>query len=146
MASRILCKSMRMAVMAGQKLSTKTTPSQLGRIMASVGHQASYLSTSSQLRASSEVSKKLTTFISEEIKLETDSRKNKSQAVKITGFDVKTEGPVVTLTKTHGGDEQITIVFNVNGSLDDEPQFDQQQSATEKNENQSDAEVSYLIF
>lgn len=98
------------------------------------------VSTSSAVRASSEVSKKLSTFISEEIKLENDSRKSKSiVATNIGGFDVKTDGPAVTLTKTHGGDEHITISFNVNGSLDDEQPFDQ--TAVERNENQPEPEV-----
>ena len=124
-----------------QSVSKKLVPSkcsaQLSRI---VSGQVSMISTSCQVRASSEVSKKLSSFISEEIKLETDSRKSKPQTPKINGFDVKTEGPIVTLTKTFGGDENITITFNVNGSLDDEQSFEQP-GQQEQNENQPEPEV-----
>lgn len=148
MASRILCKSMRFATntVVCQSLIRKMTPTASSVSAIRIAQNKSlFFSTSSQARASSEVSNKLTTFISEEIKLETDSRKHKAPSPKITGFDLKTEGPVVTLTKTHGGDEQIVITFNVNGSLDDEQAFDQQ--ANERNENQStpEAEVDVLF-
>lgn len=72
--------------------------------------------------------------------METDSRKTKTQNPKINGFDVKTEGPVVKLTKVFGGDENITITFNVNGSLDDEQSFEQA-GQPERNENQPEPEV-----
>lgn len=146
MASRILCKSMRMAL--SQSVGKKLAPSGSSKISAQLTRIASgqisssMISTSCQLRASSEVSKKLSTFISEEIKLENDSRKSKSQNAKINGFDVKTEGPVVTLTKVFGGDENITITFNVNGSLDDEQSFEQA-GQQERNENQPEPEVEF---
>ncbi len=58
----------------------------------------------------------LKTFLNEEIKLEKEGDKHKGGLPKITGFAVKTEGPNVTLTKSHNG-EEVTVKFNVNGSL-----------------------------
>lgn len=136
MASRILSKSVRQfSLVLGQHLVKQSRPAAATIVKTS---QRTLL-TSPHLRASSEVSNKLTSFLSEEIKLETDSRKNKAHNPKINGFDVKTEGPIVTLTKTHGGDEHISITFNVNGSLDDEQSFDQ--AANERAENQPEPEV-----
>ena len=135
MASRILSRSFK-SLNSVMSLVKQVKPTQ--SVLRSVLAQTRPISVSTQLRSSSEVSKKLTTFISEEIKLETDSRKSKPAQAKLTGFDVKTEGPIVTATKTYG-DENITIVFNVNGSLDDDQPFDQ--TAAEKNENQPEREV-----
>lgn len=135
MASRILSRSFK-SLNSVMSLVKQVKPTQ--SVLRSVLAQTRPISVSTQVRSSSEVSKKLTTFISEEIKLETDSRKSKPAQAKLTGFDVKTEGPIVTATKTHG-DENITIVFNVNGSLDDDQPFDQ--TAAEKNENQPEPEV-----
>lgn len=56
----------------------------------------------------------LTSFLSQEIKLEKQTRKD---LPKVTGFTLSTDGPNVTLTKSHN-DETITVKFNVNGSLD----------------------------
>lgn len=58
----------------------------------------------------------LSSFLAEEIKLENEAHKQKA-AAKITGFDVKTDGPNVTLTKAFQN-ETITVKFNINGSID----------------------------
>jgi len=62
-----------------------------------------------------DILKELSGFVEKEIKLEKEQSVEKPQ---ITGFDAKCEGPNVTLEKKHQN-EQITVKFNVNGSLDD---------------------------
>jgi hypothetical protein len=75
----------------------------------------------------------LKNFLNEEIKLEKESSKHKALP-KITGFEVKTEGPNVTLTKTHNG-EQVTVKFNVNGSLNN---MDQEQESAKPEETEAE--------
>jgi complement component 1 Q subcomponent-binding protein len=58
--------------------------------------------------------KDLNSFLTQEIKLESETRK---ELPKITGFTTKLEGPNVTLTRSHNG-ETITVKLNINGSLD----------------------------
>jgi hypothetical protein len=74
---------------------------------------------STTLNQNSNVLKDLSNFLNEEIKLEQEARKNRNELPKVTGFSVKSEGPNVTLSKKHN-DEEITVKFNVNGSLDNE--------------------------
>ncbi len=64
----------------------------------------------------------------QEIKLEKDSRK---ALPKVTGFTLNTDGPNVTLTKSHN-DETITVKFNVNGSLDNNESVSDEPIETEK--------------
>lgn len=71
------------------------------------------------------VMKDLASFLTQEIKLETEARKNKGQLPKIAGFNAKTEGPNVVLTKSFN-DETITVKFSVNSSLDNsEPDIEE---------------------
>ncbi len=60
------------------------------------------------------VFKDLTSFLGQEIKLEKESKK---KLPNVSGFTLNTDGPNVTLTKSHN-DETITVKLNVNGSLD----------------------------
>jgi hypothetical protein len=52
--------------------------------------------------------------LGQEIKLEKESKK---KLPNVSGFTLNTDGPNVTLTKSHN-DETITVKLNVNGSLD----------------------------
>ena len=74
------------------------------------------LNTHKPAASNTNVFKELSTFLNDEIKLEKETDKHKSGLPKITGFAVKTDGPNVTLIKSHEG-EEITVKFNVNGSL-----------------------------
>ncbi len=60
------------------------------------------LSVSSVKLADSSVYSDLQTFLNQEIKIEQEARKQTNQLTKIKNFDVKTDGPNVTLTKTFG--------------------------------------------
>jgi len=72
---------------------------------------------------SENVLKNLSTFLTQEIQQENELRSSKTLP-KMTGFDVKTDGPNVTLTKTFQN-EKIEVKFNINGSLDNtEPNMD----------------------
>jgi len=51
------------------------------------------------------VLKDLSSFLTQEIKQESDNRKHKVGLPKVTGFDVKSEGPNVTLTKSHDSEK-----------------------------------------
>lgn len=85
------------------------------------------------------VLKDLSNFLNEEIKLETESRKSRNDLPKVSGFDLKTDGPNVTLTKKFN-DEEVTVKLNVNGSLDNsEPNIEQ---AVEEKGEQAGTEVS----
>ncbi|KAI5697763.1 hypothetical protein M8J75_015277 [Diaphorina citri] len=69
--------------------------------------------------------KELFEFLSEEIQAEKKIQKSKSIPSEIDGFQVKLDGPEVSLEKTVGS-EKIEIHFNVNHSVDAdaEPQID----------------------
>jgi hypothetical protein len=108
------------------------------------------------------VLKDLSSFLTQEIKQESDNRKHKVGLPKVAGFEVKSEGPNVTLTKTHDSEKyeyvlnfllvcfilnfnfcRITVKFNINGSLDNsEPPMDEQMDL-EKAKNE--AESSQVI-
>jgi hypothetical protein len=76
-----------------------------------------FSSTSKTFQAStSNVFNELKSFLNEEIKLEKEGDKHKGALPKVAGFAVKTDGPNVTLSKNHNG-EEVTVKFNVNGSL-----------------------------
>jgi len=66
----------------------------------------------------------LTSFLNEEIKLEHDAQRHKNILPTVKGFDVKAEGPNVTLTKDYNN-EKVTIKFNVNNTLGDEEPSEQ---------------------
>jgi hypothetical protein len=46
----------------------------------------------------------LNQFLVNEIKLEKETRKNQTQTPKLKGFDLKAEGPNITLTKAHNNE------------------------------------------
>ena len=86
--------------------------------------------------SSSNVFKELTSFLNQEIQLEKEARKHKDLP-KVAGFETKTDGPNVTLTKQHNG-EEISVTFNVNGALNNT--YDQALDA-EKPEGQTEPEM-----
>jgi len=47
----------------------------------------------------------LNQFLVSEIKLEKETRKNQAQVPKVKGFDLKAEGPNVTLTKAYNNEK-----------------------------------------
>jgi hypothetical protein len=47
----------------------------------------------------------LTSFLNEEIKLEKNAQKSKSKAPTVAGFEVKAEGPNITLSKVHNDEK-----------------------------------------
>lgn len=101
--------------------------------------------TTSPMLQSTNTGGDLAKFLVEEIRLENESCKHKSDLPQITGFNIKADGPSVTLAKTHNN-EQITVKFNVNGSLDDgDANFDQA-LANEKTEQQTPPEVLALLL
>ena len=141
MASRILTKSIR--ALALKSMPTRLTTT--GYLYNKMPHQLSPILSHRSMQTTGVVGqdsvvKDLASFIAAEVKLERDSRKDKSQLAKITGFELKTEGPNVTLTKKHGN-EQITITFNVNGSLDDDQSMEPSMANEKAAETQQEAEV-----
>jgi hypothetical protein len=96
-----------------------------------------FSSSISQMNAQSNGLKDLTSFLNKEIELEKEARKHKGQLPKVSGFDVKTDGPNVTLTKSHEG-EEIVVKLNVNGSLNNNLD---QNVENEKPEGQSEPEM-----
>jgi hypothetical protein len=95
----------------------------------------------------SNIYKDLSSFLSQEIKLENETRKYKTDLPKVTGFAMKTDGPNVTLTKQHN-DEQITVKLNVNHSLDSgEPSIDEQleQQQTQEKEAEMKSRPSFSV-
>jgi hypothetical protein len=62
------------------------------------------------------VLKDLSSFLTQEIKQESDNRKHKVGLPKVAGFEVKSEGPNVTLNKTHDS-EKYEYVFKTLGFL-----------------------------
>lgn len=76
----------------------------------------SFYSTPRVMDQASNVIKELSEFLNKEIELEKENRKHKTGLPTFTGFDLKSDGPNVTLTKNFQ-DEVITVKFNVNGSL-----------------------------
>lgn len=149
MAARILCRSLRSlnSSLGAQNIVKHSgylykipQPISLASIVSNTSIRT--ISTSRVLKTNN-VTSDLANFIAEEVKLEKDARKEKAPLAKINGFEIKTEGPNVTLSKTHGS-EQITITFNVNGSLDDEQNMDSSLSS-EKADTQAEAEVNIII-
>jgi complement component 1 Q subcomponent-binding protein, mitochondrial len=117
MASRFLTRSLRsfnslINQNARMSLLSQAKPKLGSFSLINVNNRA--FSASSVSLQQSSVFKDLTSFLSQEIKLEKESRKNLPN---VTGFTLNTDGPNVTLTKSHN-DETITVKFNVNGSLD----------------------------
>jgi hypothetical protein len=49
----------------------------------------------------------LTSFLNEEIKLEKSAQKLKNKMPTIAGFEVKADGPNITLTKTHNDEKYL---------------------------------------
>uniref|UniRef100_A0A0B6Y706 Complement component 1 Q subcomponent-binding protein, mitochondrial n=1 Tax=Arion vulgaris TaxID=1028688 RepID=A0A0B6Y706_9EUPU len=64
---------------------------------------------------STEVEKELSKFLENEIKYE--SSRTADKLPKISGFEIKTEGADVTLTRT-SGEEKIVLKLSVNGAVD----------------------------
>jgi len=77
---------------------------------------------------STEVDKEISSFLAKEIQYETS--RASSDLPKIRGFDVKTEGGDVTLTKSANG-ETIVVKMSVNGAVDSVAAPDEQPSQDE---------------
>ncbi|CAF1068943.1 unnamed protein product [Didymodactylos carnosus] len=73
-------------------------------------------SMSNTVKAHNNAYQDLNAFLDKEIKLEKQAQKHPSKMPKIEGFEVKTEGPEVTLLKTEGN-EKITVKFNVTNTV-----------------------------
>jgi complement component 1 Q subcomponent-binding protein, mitochondrial len=73
----------------------------------------------------------LTSFLKEEIKFEKENQQFKNKLPTIPGFDVQTDGPNVTFTRTYEN-EKISVKFSVNESLNEE---ESPEGSEEKSEN-----------
>jgi len=80
-----------------------------------------------------------------EIKEEKQNMSQKEELPKITGFDIKTEGPNVTLTKSYG-DEKITVKFTVNNSLTSSDHVDNDEFDGEKSQKEPSADSHHPDF
>ncbi|CAF0724261.1 unnamed protein product [Brachionus calyciflorus] len=145
MASKIFLRSIRSVNFTRSQslLPSLTKKVQLNKIVnLNLGISNRAFSTS-LLRTS--VLKDLSNFLNEEIKLEQEARKNRNELPKVTGFNVKTDGPNVTLTKKFN-DEEVTVKFNVNGSLDNEGNVDQAVDSAKNPEAQTPDLKSRPVF
>ncbi|KAI1287586.1 Complement component 1 Q subcomponent-binding protein, mitochondrial [Halotydeus destructor] len=76
--------------------------------------------------------KELSDFLSDEIKAEKQMTKLPQHGPGVPGFDVKTNGSNITLSRKIN-DETVTVKFNVNGTVDTEgPDDETQEAALEK--------------
>jgi len=137
MALRVCTKSLRQLKNAfGSSLAGKKAPVPLNWVnpVMARGFSASVC----QLQQS-KAYKGLVQKLDREIKEERQHLAKKEELPKITGFDVKTEGPNVTMTKNHG-DEKIVVKFTVNNSLTSSEHLDGDEFEGEKSDKQQPAE------
>ncbi|RMZ99490.1 complement component 1 Q subcomponent-binding mitochondrial [Brachionus plicatilis] len=116
MASRFMLKSIRNLTKIQILIPNLNKKVQINQILNLNNKFATRAFSTSCIR-NSNVMKDLSNFLNEEIKQEQEAQKEQKGSLSVTGFNTKTDGPNVTLSKKHN-DEEITIKFNVNGSLD----------------------------
>jgi hypothetical protein len=130
MASRLVTRSMMKQLAKVSTVQSNLIVKQFSPMTAAPVHRQFSVSAASLQEKSSSTFQELSAFLSKEIQLEKEQHPV-SALPKITGFEVKADGPNVTLTRAHDTDEQITVTFNVNGSLDnsEEPQVEELDAA-----------------
>lgn len=132
MASKLMLRNFR-SYSKLQVLVPNFKKAQITKVL-SVNNSLAARTFSTSILRNSNVMKDLSNFLNEEIKLEQEAQKELKNTLTVTGFNVKTDGPNVTLTKKYN-DEEITVKFNINGSLDNaEPGVDQVENKIQSNE------------
>lgn len=125
MASKLILRGFRNFSKIQVLLPNLSTKVQINQIL-NLNNSFEARAFSTSLIRNSNTLKDLSNFLNEEIKLEQDSQNEQKKALTVTGFNLKSDGPNVTLSKKHN-DEDITVKLNVNGSLDNaESAVDQQ--------------------
>ena len=140
MASKLITRSFRNFSKTQVLLSNLNRKVQINQIL-NLNNSFEARAFSTSLIRNSTVLKDLSNFLNEEIKLEQNAQNEQKRGLTVTGFSVKGDGPNITLSKKHN-DEDITVKFNINGSLDNaESTVDQ----PVENKNLS-TEVNFVVF
>lgn len=88
--------------------------------------------------------KELTEFLTDEIAMEVENHKQSKPLRSIRGFEAKHDGAEVSFTKSNNG-ELITIRFNVNGSIDNDANYEMQEVPDQEKPEQMLSKPSFTV-